>query len=101
MQHLRETGGGRGTKGVYLFYPFNLRLSTVDRFERLSAVAVVRSSGDAHAAKFILVILLVEDVPLLAAFEDFFLLRSDSLADFQLDLFFVFQRGGQNLHHLL
>src|SRR6266480_6525061 len=36
----------------------------------LLTVAVVRSSGDAHAAKFILVILLVEDVPFFTAFED-------------------------------
>src|SRR5467141_4462765 len=64
-------------------------------------VAVVGGGGDAHAAKLVLVILLVEDVPLLAAFEDFLFLRSDSLADFQFDLFFFFQRGGQNLHHLL
>src|SRR5436309_7872471 len=64
-------------------------------------MAVVRSGGDARAAKLILVILLVENVPLLAAFEDCFFLRSDSLAHFQLDLLFVFQRGRQNLHHLL
>src|SRR6266576_7063251 len=69
--------------------------------ENLRAMAVVWSGGDAHAAKLILVILLVEDVPLLASFEDFLFLRSDSLADFQFDLLFLFERGGQNLHHLL
>src|SRR6266576_5971877 len=69
--------------------------------ENLRALEVVWSGGDAHAAKLILVILLVEDVPLLAAFQDFFFLRSDSLAHFQFDLLFLFERGGQNLHHLL
>ena len=64
-------------------------------------VAVVGSRSDAHAAKLILVIFLVQDVPLLAALEDFLFLRSDSLADFQFDLLFFFQRGSQNLHHLL
>ena len=49
-------------------------------------MAVVGSGGDAHAAKLILVILLVKDVPLLAAFEDFLLLRSDPLAHFQFNL---------------
>src|SRR5260370_12208484 len=74
-----------------------------NRSSRLNsrAVPVVRSGGDAHAAKLILVILLVEDVPLLAAFQDFLFLRSDSLAHFQFDFLFVFQRGRQNLHHLL
>ncbi len=43
----------------------------------------------------------MEDVPLLAAFQDFFLLRGDFLAHFQFNLLFVFQRGRQNLHDLL
>src|SRR5882762_11759834 len=77
----------------------NCRLTTTSKKSR--AMAVVGSRGDAHAAKLILVILLVEDVPLLAAFQNFFFLRSDSLADFQFDLLFLFERGGQNLHHLL
>src|SRR5882762_217181 len=62
---------------------------------------VVRRSGNSHAAKFILIILFMEDIPLLAAFEDFFFLRSDFLADFQFNLLFVFQRSRQDLHHLL
>src|SRR3981081_1480563 len=69
--------------------------------ELRSMMPVVRRGGNAHAAKFILVILLVEDVPLLAAFDDFFFLRSDFLAHFQFDFLFVFQRSRQNLHHLL
>src|SRR6202171_6232847 len=77
----------------------NRRLTTTPRKSR--AMAVVGSGRDAHAAKLILVVFLVKDVPLLAAFEDFFLLRSDSLPHFQFNLLFVFQRGGQNLHHLL
>src|SRR5437660_12655305 len=64
-------------------------------------LAIVRRCRDAHAAKFILVILLVKDVPLLAAFQDFLFLRSDSLAHFQFDLLFVLERGRQNLHYLL
>src|SRR6266436_4653638 len=54
----------------------NCRLTTTSKKSR--AMAVVGSRGDAHAAKLILVILLVEDVPLLAAFQNFFFLRSDS-----------------------
>src|SRR5258708_8996490 len=68
---------------------------------QLRTLAIVRRRGDAHAAKFVVVIFLVKDVPLLAAFQDFLFLRSDSLAHFQLDLLFVFQRSRQNLHHLL
>jgi hypothetical protein len=51
-------------------------------FWELRSVPVVWRGGNAHAAKFILVILFVEDVPLLAAFKDFFFLRGDALADF-------------------
>src|SRR5229473_2885310 len=69
--------------------------------KKSGAMAVVGRGGDAHAAKLILVIFFVEDVPLLAAFQDFFLLRSDFLAHFQFNLLFFFQCGGQNLHDLL
>src|SRR5712692_9211807 len=62
------------------------RLSTTSG--RLRAMAVVRCGGNAHAAQFINVILPVKDVPLLAAFENFFFLRSDPLAHFQFDLLF-------------
>src|SRR5260370_26538226 len=68
---------------------------------KLRAMAVVRSGSDAHAAKLILVVLLVQDVPLLAAFQDFLFLRSDSLAHFQFDFLFVLQRGRHYLHHML
>src|SRR5260370_8825230 len=68
---------------------------------RLRAMAVVRRGSNAHAAKFIEVILPVKDVPLLAAFENLFLLRRDALAHLHFDLFFVFHRVGQNLHPLL
>src|SRR5438552_6617705 len=105
MQHLRETGGwGDAILAFLKIYFTSARIPPQRKAlprPRLRAVAVVRSGGDARAAKLILVILLVENVPLLAAFEDFFLLRSDSLADFQLDLLFVFQSGRQNLNHLL
>src|SRR2546429_9948673 len=95
--HLRKHRGCGGILPIWNV-PMCGRTTTT---ENLTAMAVVRSGGDARAAKLILVILLVENVPLLAAFEDFFFLRSDSLAHFQLDLLFVFQRGRQNLHHLL
>src|SRR5258708_16667865 len=86
-------------RALPLLSTYHCGLSTAS--ERLRAMAVVGSGGDTHAAKLILVILLVEDVPLFAAFQDFLFLRSDSLAHFQFDLLFVFQRGGQDLPHLL
>src|SRR5437016_4409271 len=95
--HLRKHRGCGGILPIWNV-PMCGRTTTT---ENLRAMAVVRSGGDAHAAKLILVILLVEDVPLLATFQDFFFLRSDSLAHFQFDLLFLFERGGQNLHHLL
>src|SRR5256885_15911856 len=105
MQLLRETGGwGDAILAFLKIYFTSARIPPQRKAlpgPRLTAMAVVRSGGDARAAKLILVILLVENVPLLAAFEDFFFLRSDSLAHFQLDLLFVFQRGRQNLHPLL
>src|SRR5712664_4566154 len=81
-------------------FPFNFQMLVIRR-PASGAMAVVGSGSDAHAAKFILVILFVHDVPLLAAFQDFFFLRSDFLAHFQFNLLFVFKCCGQNLHHLL
>src|SRR5437016_434253 len=95
--HLRKHRGCGGILPIWNV-PMCGRTTTT---ENLRAMAVVRSGGDAHAAKFILVILLVKDVPLLAAFQDFLFLRSDSLAHFQFDLLFVLERGRQNLHYLL
>src|SRR6185437_6057648 len=46
------------------------------QLNRLPA-AVVGSGGDSHTAEFVGVIFAVEDVPLLAVFEDFFFLRGD------------------------
>src|SRR5260370_22565658 len=74
----------------------NCRLLTASTFP-----AVVRGGGDSHAAELIAVILAIEDVPLFAALENFFLLRSDALADFGVGFLFVLQRGGENLHDLL
>src|SRR5882724_3574182 len=62
---------------------------------------VIRRGGDAHAAEFVAIILLEEHVPLFAALEDFFLLRGNLFADFQLHLLFFLQRGCQDQHHLL
>src|SRR6266851_1465437 len=66
-----------------------------------AVAAVVRGGGNAHAAELVGVILAVEDVPLFAAFEDFFLLRSDALADFGVGFLFFLQCGSENLHDLL
>src|SRR6266403_5304051 len=63
--------------------------------------AVVGGGGYAHAAEFVGVIFAVEDVPLFAAFEDFFFLRSDALAEFGVGFLFFFQSGSKNLHDLL
>src|SRR5260370_33813430 len=60
-----------------------------------SFAAVVRRGGDSHAAELVAVILAIEDVPLFAALENFFLLRSDALADFGVGFLFVLQRGGE------
>src|SRR5579864_4604619 len=62
---------------------------------------VVGSSGNAQAPEFILIILSVQHVPLFAAFQDFFLLRGNAFADFQLDLFLVAEHVGQDLNDLL
>jgi hypothetical protein len=57
--------------------------------------------GYALAAKFFGVIFPVEDVPLFAAFEDFFFLGSDALADFGFDFFLVAEDVGHGLDHVL
>jgi len=44
----------------------------------VAAAAVVGGGGDAHAAKFVGVILAIEDVPLFTALEDFFFLGADA-----------------------
>src|SRR6266850_7554851 len=62
---------------------------------------VIRRRGDAHAPQLVAIILLEEHVPLFAALEDFFLLRGNLFADFQLHLLFFLQRGCQDQHHLL
>src|SRR5260370_13046257 len=96
MQHLRKNGGG----GYFTFSRFPASVPCFP-FSRPRTVAIVGRGGNAHAAEFIEVILLVEHVPFLAAFQDFLLLRGDAFAHFQLDFFFVAQHGRQNLHDLL
>src|SRR2546427_1781195 len=86
-------GGGTGVHVVFLVQR--------DQRTKLRPMPVVGGCGNAHTAKFILIIFFVQDVPLLTAFQYFLFLRSDSLAHFQFDLLFVLQRGRQNLHHLL
>src|SRR5215472_9788034 len=67
----------------------------------LRPVAVVGGRGDSEPAKFVLVVLFVQHIPLFAAFQDLFLLRGDALADFQLDFLFVAENGRQNLDDVL
>src|SRR5712692_1302870 len=96
MQHLRKNRG-RGVSQFSRFPTSVLRFP----FSRPRSVAIVGRGGNAHAAELIEVILLVKNVPLLAAFQDFLFLRGNAPADFQLDFFFVSQHGGQNLDDLL
>src|SRR5712691_5245013 len=82
-----------------LLSTLNCRLLTASA--GLRAMAVVRRRRDAHAPKLIVVILLMKNVPLFAAFQNFLFLRSDALADFQLNLFFFSQNRRKYLHDLL
>src|SRR5260370_2374855 len=77
----------------------NCRLKTTS--ERLRSMPVVRRGGHAPAAKFILIIFFVQDVPLLAAFQDFLFLRRASLAHFHFDFLFVSLSVRPNLLPLL
>jgi hypothetical protein len=63
--------------------------------------AVIRRSGDSQAPEFVGIIFPVQDVPLFAAFQNFFLLRSNLLADLRVGLLFVAQSVRQNLYYLL
>src|SRR5690348_5446345 len=53
--------------------------------------------SDTHALHCLGVILAVEDVPLLAAFEDFLLLRRNLSAHFCVDLLFLFQQRCEDI----
>src|SRR5579859_2323301 len=66
-----------------------------------AAVTIVGRGGNSHPPQLVCVILAVEDVPLLAVFENFLFLRGDFLADFQVGFFFFVQRGCQDLDYLL
>src|SRR6266481_1625272 len=89
--------------------PFrDTRLATPISFSGALAVAAVAGflvlfggGGDAGAAEFVGIILAEQQVPLLAAFENFFFLRGDLLADFDLDFFFLAQDVGHGLDHVL
>ena len=52
--------------------------------------------GYAHAFQAFGVVFAVEDVPLFAAFQDFFFLRGDFGADFGVHLGFHFQKSGDD-----
>src|SRR5579859_6273556 len=68
---------------------------------RSRPAAVVGDGGDSQPAKFVGIILAVEDVPLLAILKNFFFLRGDFLADFEIRLFFFVKSSRQDLHDLL
>ena len=57
--------------------------------------------GDTHAAEFIGIVFAEEEVPFLAAFDDFLFLGRDALADFDLDLFFLAKDIGDGLDDVL
>src|SRR5713101_225162 len=103
----QNTGGGvsrmqlRNTRGGGSMTRY--RLSTVGCELRSASTfaAVVGRGGNSHAAKFVEVILAIEDAPLFTVLEYLFFLRSDALADFRVGFLFFFQRGGENLHDLL
>src|SRR5258708_22916975 len=80
LVHGAQTTGDKGFQfpALPLLSTYHCGLSTAS--ERLRAMAVVGSRGDTHAANRILVILLLEDVPLLAAFQAFLFLRRASLS---------------------
>lgn len=66
-----------------------------------SPLPIIRRRSNAHAAEFVAIVLLEEHIPLFAALEDFFLLRRNLLADFQLHFLFILQRSRQDQHDLL
>jgi len=56
--------------------------------------------GYAHAAKFFGIVFAIEEVPLFAALEDFFLLRSNAFAGLEFSFFFLAERGGEDFDDL-
>src|SRR5271155_1823836 len=58
------------------------------------------SRSHTHAAKFLGIIFAKEQIPFFATFENFFFLRGDALAGFELGFLFFAQRGGENLNDL-
>src|SRR5947209_11119588 len=67
----------------------------------LSRPALVLLMRHAHVFQFLYVILALEDVPLLAAFDDFFFLRADLLANAGIDFFLFTQVVLEDLDDVL
>jgi hypothetical protein len=64
------------------------------------AAVFLRGCGYAHAAKFFGIVLAIEEVPLFAALDDFFLLRSNAFAGFEFSFFFLAEGGGEDFDDL-
>src|SRR5579859_2209014 len=90
MNTYKKTGKGGRAAGVIPFLEL-----------RSLPAAVVGDGGNSQPAKFVGVILAVKDVPLLAILKNFFFLRGDFLAHFEIRLFFFVKSSRQDLHDLL
>src|SRR6266403_2296066 len=99
INHLQGTTAAGREKSLPSLSTLNCQLSTASSGS--SMLPVIRRRSDAHAPKLVAIILLEEYVPLFAALKNFFLLRRNLFADFQLHLLFFLQRGCQDQHHLL
>src|SRR6266850_1724637 len=99
INHLQGTTAAGREKSLPSLSTLSCQLSTASSGS--SMLPVIRGRSDAHAPKLVAIILLEEHVPLFAALKNFFLLRRDLFADFQLHLLFFLQRSRQDQHHLL
>src|SRR5882724_6179557 len=99
INHLQGTTAAGREKSLPSLSTLNCQLSTASSGP--SMLPVIRGRSDAHAPKLVAIILLEEHVPFFAALKNFFLLRSNLLADFQLHFLFFLQRTRQDQHHLL
>src|SRR5271170_2973279 len=76
------------------------RVKSAMRLMRGLPAMLFRRRGYAHTAQLLRIILAIEQIPLFAALENFFFLRGNAFARFELGLLFFAQRGGQDLDDL-